>query len=197
MSKSVRAVLFLAPILFIVAISEAQSIILQPQSLSSDLSVNINDTLSSSSCSYTVTIKTSCSSPQYTRDHISLSFGDAYGYQVYAPGLDDPASGTFERCSVDTYEISGSCLYQVCYLYLYRSGYDGWRPESVQVCSYNTGCDTFYYNTLIPNNVWYGFNYCGRSAAAAALASPSTMNKWLPHALQLLFCFRCWKSLLG
>jgi hypothetical protein len=36
----------------------------------------------SSTCSYTVVIKTSCNSPSYTGDRISLSFGDAYGYQV-------------------------------------------------------------------------------------------------------------------
>ncbi|KAF2299655.1 hypothetical protein GH714_002230 [Hevea brasiliensis] len=34
------------------------------------------------SCSYTVQITTSCSSTRYTRDHISLAFGDAYGNQV-------------------------------------------------------------------------------------------------------------------
>lgn len=34
------------------------------------------------SCSYTVIIKTSCSSKSYTRDKISLAFGDAYGNEV-------------------------------------------------------------------------------------------------------------------
>uniref|UniRef100_A0A9I9EEK3 Uncharacterized protein n=1 Tax=Cucumis melo TaxID=3656 RepID=A0A9I9EEK3_CUCME len=34
------------------------------------------------SCSYTVTIKRSCSSPAYTRDYISIAFGDAYGNQA-------------------------------------------------------------------------------------------------------------------
>lgn len=33
-------------------------------------------------CSYTVIISTSCSSPRYTRDQISLCFGDGYGNQV-------------------------------------------------------------------------------------------------------------------
>ncbi|KAA8540482.1 hypothetical protein F0562_024599 [Nyssa sinensis] len=84
------------------------------------------------SCSYTVSIRTSCSSPRLTRDQISLSFGDAYGNQVYAPRIDDPSSRTFERCSVDTFQIYGPCTYQICYFYLYRSGYDGWKPESVQ-----------------------------------------------------------------
>ena len=39
------------------------------------------------SCSYTVTIKTSCSSPAYTRDYISIAFGDAYGNQVLSDFL--------------------------------------------------------------------------------------------------------------
>ncbi|KAL0709128.1 hypothetical protein Bca4012_016106 [Brassica carinata] len=62
------------------------------------------------SCRYTVIIKTSCSSPRYTRDQISLSFGDGYRNQVYAPRLDDPGSRAFERCSSDTYEINGPCV---------------------------------------------------------------------------------------
>ncbi|WVZ00492.1 hypothetical protein V8G54_026561 [Vigna mungo] len=113
-----------------------------------------------SSCTYTVTIKTSCNSPSYTRDQISLAFGDAYGYQVYVPRLDDPRSGTFERCSTDTFQIHGPCTYQTCYLYLYRSGYDGWIPEQVTVYSYGYNPVTFYYNTYIPNGIWYGFDYC-------------------------------------
>ena len=34
------------------------------------------------SCSYTAVLTTSCSSTKYTRDQISISFGDAYGNQV-------------------------------------------------------------------------------------------------------------------
>ena len=33
-------------------------------------------------CSYTVIIKTSCSSVSYTRDKISVAFGDVYGNEV-------------------------------------------------------------------------------------------------------------------
>ncbi|KAA8541906.1 hypothetical protein F0562_023058 [Nyssa sinensis] len=114
--------------------SKARSIIPRPQPLTS---FKINTTQNVRSCSFTVSIRTSCSSTRFTRDQISLSFGDAYGNQVYAPRLDDPSSRTFERCSVDTFQIYGPCTYQVCYLYLYRSGYDGWKPESVQVYGYN------------------------------------------------------------
>ncbi|XP_059645702.1 embryo-specific protein ATS3B-like [Cornus florida] len=148
--------------------SQARSIIPQPQPLTS---FNINTTQNARSCSFTVNIRTSCSSPRYTRDQISLSFGDAYGNQVYAPRLDDPGSRTFERCSVDTFQVYGPCTYQICYLYLYRSGYDGWKPESVQVSGYNTKPASFYYNVFIPTNIWYGFNYCN-----AASASTSTMK---------------------
>jgi hypothetical protein len=31
-----------------------------------------------------VVITTSCSSPRYTRDHISIAFGEAYGNQVWS-----------------------------------------------------------------------------------------------------------------
>ncbi|CAL5444096.1 unnamed protein product [Camellia sinensis] len=134
-------------------------------------SFNINKTQSSSDCSYTVTITTSCSSPKYTRDQISLSFGDSYGYQVYAARIDDPSSGAFERCSVDTYEITGPCLYEVCYLYLYRSGYDGWIPDTVEVYGYYTGSVTFYYQTSIPNDVWYGFNYCNGASSSTSVGA--------------------------
>ncbi|KAK7325239.1 hypothetical protein VNO77_29398 [Canavalia gladiata] len=149
------------------SLSQARPIITQPQP---NLSFNLNQTQpqnEGSSCTYTVTIKTSCKSPSYTRDQISLSFGDAYGYQVYVPRLDNPRSRTFERCSTDTFQIYGPCTYQVCYLYLYRTGYDGWIPEQVTVYGYNASPVTFYYNTYIPTGVWYGFDYCRRYSSAS------------------------------
>ncbi|KAL0643051.1 hypothetical protein Bca4012_041341 [Brassica carinata] len=113
------------------------------------------------SCCYRVIISTSCSSPRYTRDQISIAFGDAYGNQIYAPRLDDPSIKTFEQCSSDTFEINGPCTYQLCYVYLYRSGPDGWIPESVKIHSHGSkSAVTFPYNTLVPESVWCygGFN---------------------------------------
>ncbi|KAL3511882.1 hypothetical protein ACH5RR_024599 [Cinchona calisaya] len=136
-------------------------------------SLKINETHlneRASSCSFTVSIRTSCSSVRYTRDRISLSFGDAYGNQVYAPRLDEPGTRTFERCSTDTFQINGPCTYQICYLYLYRSGKDGWRPYDVTVSGYNTSPVTFYYDVVIPRDTWYGFNNCNSYAAAAKFA---------------------------
>ncbi|ONK81052.1 uncharacterized protein A4U43_C01F24710 [Asparagus officinalis] len=123
-------------------------------------------------CSYMVRITTSCSSPRYTRDYVSISFGDAYGNQVYVPRLDDPSSGTFERCSTDTFKVQGPCGYGVCYVYLYRSGYDGWIPDSVTISDLNyRKTITFYYRVPIPAGVWYGFNHCGGYVTAAANAT--------------------------
>ncbi|KAF3450876.1 hypothetical protein FNV43_RR06965 [Rhamnella rubrinervis] len=160
----IKRLTFLLLLAFIFTFSQADSSISQPQPQSS---FKLQDTQNNvRSCSFTVSITTSCSSPRYTRDQISLSFGDAYGNQVYAPRLDDPSSRTFERCSRDTFEIYGPCTYQICYLYLYRSGYDGWKPETVQVYGYNTKSVSFYYNTFIPNDVWFGFNHCNGVSSA-------------------------------
>ncbi|OMP00092.1 Lipoxygenase, LH2 [Corchorus olitorius] len=171
----IKAATFLLLLAFIfLTFADARRIILRlPQSQShphplKSFKVNNATQKNAASCSYTVSIRTSCSSTTYTRDQISLAFGDAYGNQVYAPRLDDPYSRTFERCSTDTFEIYGPCTYQVCYLYLYRSGYDGWKPESVTVYGYYTKSVTFYYNTFIPGDIWYGFDFCNRVASASA-----------------------------
>ncbi|RAL41349.1 unnamed protein product [Cuscuta campestris] len=158
---------FLAVILVLLTpISQARSnsILHRPQP--APLSFAVNSTAhnhQNGACSFTVDIRTSCYSTSLTTDQISLSFGDAYGNQVYAPRLDDPYSRTFERCSTDTFEIHGPCTYQICYLYLYRSGYDGWIPLDVTVRGYYTYPVTFYYNVPIPGDVWYGFNKCSRA----------------------------------
>nr|DAD33412.1 TPA_asm: hypothetical protein HUJ06_012264 [Nelumbo nucifera] len=58
--------------------SQAKPIIQQPQPYKS-FGLKIQNTQSLRSCSYTVTIRTSCSSTSYTRDNIGLAFGDSYG----------------------------------------------------------------------------------------------------------------------
>ncbi|XP_009588060.1 embryo-specific protein ATS3A-like [Nicotiana tabacum] len=123
--------------------------------------INTNQSaVTARSCSYTLTIKTSCSSPKYTRDRVSIAFGDAYGFEVYAPRLDNPSSKIFERCSTDTFQIRGPCTYEICYLNLLRVGSDGWKPESVKVYGPDRPVITFKYNKFLPNGVWFGFNHC-------------------------------------
>ncbi|KAF9679795.1 hypothetical protein SADUNF_Sadunf06G0052300 [Salix dunnii] len=140
----------------------------------SQLLQNVRDKLNkvaeaAKSCPYTLAIKTSCSSTTYTRDKISLAFGDSYGNEVYIKRLDDPSSGTFERCSTDTFQINGPCVYDICYLYMLRTGYDGWKPESVKIYAPYTRTVKFNYNKFLPNGVWYGFNVCVRASLSTAI----------------------------
>jgi hypothetical protein len=83
--------------------------------------------------------------------------------------LDDPSSGTFERCSTDSFQINGPCVDDVCYLYMLRTGADGWKPESVKIYGSYTKTVTFNYNKFLPNGVWYGFNVCGRASESAIM----------------------------
>ncbi|PIA65699.1 hypothetical protein AQUCO_00100891v1 [Aquilegia coerulea] len=163
--KMVKSIPFLLLFFFF---SEANSIIQQqpkpkPKELIGSLIKIQNNSNVNNACStyYTVTIKTSCSSTSFTRDQISLAFGDAYGNQVYAKRIDDPSSRTFERCSTDTFQIYGPCMYgKICHLYLLRMGSDGWKPDSVKIYDRNTGTVKFNYNTFVPYGVWFGFDFC-------------------------------------
>ncbi|KAI3432116.1 uncharacterized protein J3R85_007503, partial [Psidium guajava] len=164
---AVSSLLLLA---FSFVLSEAQSSFLPPQPHALP-SFNLSYIQKLGSCPYTVVITTSCSSPSYTRDQISIAFGDAYGNQVYAPRLDDPSTRTFEGCSSDTFQINGPCAYQICYVYFYRSGPDGWKPDRVEIYGHNSKAVTFYYRTFIPSDIWYGFNLCNRAASSSGQPS--------------------------
>ncbi|CAL4951900.1 unnamed protein product [Urochloa decumbens] len=121
-------------------------------------------------CTYTVEIKTSCSSPRSSRDSVSLAFGDVYRNEVYAATV-TPAYG-FERCAKDTFRVSGPCGYGVCYLYLRRTGRVGWTPEWVRVYEPTSSTpSTFYFGDPLANGVWYGTDRCLRRPAAAAGSS--------------------------
>ncbi|XP_006399200.2 embryo-specific protein ATS3B [Eutrema salsugineum] len=139
------------------------------------------------SCSYTVIISTSCSSPRYTRDQISLAFGDGYGNQVYAPRLDDPGTRAFDKCSSDTYEINGPCAYQICYVYLYRSGPDGWVPGRVKIFGHSSKAVTFSYNKYVPESIWYGFNYCNSISHSNSLTLSGLSKLLLVGLVTLLW----------
>ncbi|KAG6769355.1 hypothetical protein POTOM_024986 [Populus tomentosa] len=142
------------------------SLTLQPHAPKSFNPKNIQ---AAKSCPYTLVIKTSCTSTTYTRDKISLAFGDSYGNEVYMKRLDDPSSGTFERCSTDTFQINGPCVYDICYAYMLRTGSDGWKPESVKIYGPYTKTVKFNYNKFLPNGVWYGFNVCVRASLSTAI----------------------------
>ncbi|TKW25230.1 hypothetical protein SEVIR_3G102500v4 [Setaria viridis] len=137
-------------------------------------------------CTYTLRVKTSCASPARTSDAVSVAFGDAYRNEVHAPRLPTAAgtgpggSRALERCGTDTFRVAGPCGYGVCYLYLRRSGRDGWAPEWVQVVQPGPrsgdapATATFYFGDPLPEGVWYGHDRCPKSKASADDDHPAT-----------------------
>ncbi|XP_034711611.1 embryo-specific protein ATS3B-like [Vitis riparia] len=164
-----KSVYFLLHLASIFIFSQAQSIVSHPHALKSQNFNSIQKV--GRTCSFIVIIKTSCSSIQFTRDQISLAFGDAYGNKIYAPRIDDPTSRRFERCVSDTFQLSGECTYQICHVAFYRSGSDGWKPESVTIYGFNSRPVTFYYKRFIPKGIWFGFNHCSKASGFSLQAS--------------------------
>ncbi|PQM43237.1 uncharacterized protein Pyn_29944 [Prunus yedoensis var. nudiflora] len=135
---------------------------------------------SKTNCTYSIEIETTCAQSAGTTDHVSVRFGDSEGNLIivkhlnnpkllYAPkgGLRRRGYGGFGRCAKDMFEASGPCMSQrVCSLYLKRVGSDDWRPGRVKVLHQQDGSRVvpvsyvFYFRTFVPENVWYGFNYC-------------------------------------
>ncbi|CAD5335607.1 unnamed protein product [Arabidopsis thaliana] len=144
---SVRLFFTLISFVFLISTSVSESKVLDPPHVAESFNVSLIQKLGNT-CAYTVIISTSCSSTRYTRDQISVAFGDGY----------------------DTFQINGPCTYQICYVYLYRSGPDGWIPNSVKIYSHGSKAVTFPYNTYVPESVWYGFNYCNSASDSNVLA---------------------------
>ncbi|KAJ6676202.1 EMBRYO-SPECIFIC PROTEIN ATS3B [Salix viminalis] len=133
-------------------------------------------------CSYTVVISTSCLSPKYTTDQISITFGDAFGNQVYDPKLVNPFTTTFEQCSTNTFQVTGSCSLQICYVYFYRNGTVGWIPQSVEIYgSFSTPAVFFFNSTTVPEGEWYGISKCQHTPTAPPPSSalrPQIIPGW-------------------
>ncbi|CAH2043887.1 unnamed protein product [Thlaspi arvense] len=117
------------------------------------------------SCPYTVIVTTSCLSPDWSRDQITVALGDANGNKVVAPRLDEPLTGGggFEKCSSDTFQVKGQCLDTICSVYIYRSGPDGWIPESIEIYKEGSKSAKFDFNRNVPENIWYGHNLCNNT----------------------------------
>ncbi|CAK8535699.1 unnamed protein product [Lathyrus sativus] len=113
-------------------------------------------------CTYKITIKTSCSSPIYSKDVIGLLFGDANGEEITVVRIDRPETEILERCMTLTYEVLGNCIGKICKLYVARVGSDGWVPETITAYHSNYPPAIFNYDYFIPEGKRYGFDYCHR-----------------------------------
>ncbi|XP_058768879.1 embryo-specific protein ATS3B-like [Vicia villosa] len=116
-------------------------------------------------CSYLITIKTSCDSPRNSKDHIGLLFGDSLDSEIYVPRLDGPDSGPFRRCRTMSFDVKAPepCMGEICKLYLFRNGTDGWMPETVTAYDYHYPPVIFNYNFFLSEGPGVGHNYCGKS----------------------------------
>ncbi|KAL5700547.1 hypothetical protein ACHQM5_025974 [Ranunculus cassubicifolius] len=143
---------------------------------------------SNHACSYTIQIETTCATSAGTKDPVGIRFGDSNGNLVIIKNLKNPKMlygpklGTrkqwgvyrgFERCAVDMYEVGGVCMSQgVCSLYVKQFGADGWRPGWVKVLRQEGNgpakviSDVFYFRRFVPQNVWFGLNYCDTNKRA-------------------------------
>ncbi|CAN6704911.1 unnamed protein product [Malus baccata var. baccata] len=144
---------------------------------------------SSTNCSYSVEIETTCAQSAATSDHVSVRFGDSEGNLIIVKHLNNPKPlyaakggvrrggyGGFGRCAIDMFEASGQCMSRrVCYLYLKKVGsrQDGGRV--VVPVSY-----MFYFRTFVPENVCYGFDYCHSKGGG-----------FVPHVVSCWFCAPC------
>lgn len=131
-------------------------------------------------CSYSIEIETTCAPYAETRDHVSVRFSDSEGNLIIVKHLKNPkllytpkngakqggGYGGFGRCAIDMFEARGPCVSdKECSLYLIKVGSDEWRPGWVKVYQQEGGSLVqmsymFYFRTFVPQNVWYGFNYC-------------------------------------
>ncbi|XP_058773482.1 embryo-specific protein ATS3A-like [Vicia villosa] len=189
--------LFLFASALTLSVSESKfDVSLKPHALDS-LDVGYIQMEGAQNCSYLVIITTSCSSPKFISDEISIAFGDSYGNQVYAAKLEDSLSTIFEQCASDSFQVDGPCAARICSLYLYRQGSSddyGWKPESVKIYGYNSDPVTFVFNTSIPKDTWYGYNFCDNAPPPPAPSSSIQMyvQKWGLFVMVLGSVFSIW-----
>lgn len=123
---------------------------------------------SQANCSYTIEIQTTCTPNVKTTSPIGIRFSDKDGNLVILKHLKKQGSvcGSFRRWAMDGFDARGPCMSRrVCSLYLKRVGSDEWRPGWVKVIQQleSGGVQVsymFYFRVFVPQNVWYGFDYC-------------------------------------
>ncbi|XP_068644910.1 embryo-specific protein ATS3A-like [Aristolochia californica] len=132
-------------------------------------------------CSYAIDVETSCTPTAGTTSIIGVRFGDSVQNSIvvrhlknpkllYSPRKDNKQGNDyngFEACEINQFEANGPCMdKRVCSLYVKRLGSDEWRPGWIKVLSLREDGRTstfsypFYFRVFVPENVWFGFNYC-------------------------------------
>lgn len=118
--------------------------------------------------------------------------------QIYEPKLEVESSNAFAKCSKDIFELTGPCMDQICFFYLYKNGSDDWIPETVEISSPDIDSVKYKYNASIPSDTWYGFDDCEYfppsppppppPPPAPSAAGRLTRWKWLAYVIPVLLC---------
>ncbi|XP_022984443.1 embryo-specific protein ATS3B-like [Cucurbita maxima] len=110
------------------------------------------------SCSYEVTVATSCSSPSFITDEIGVLFGDSHGNQIVEKKLSN-GDKVFDSCNTDRFVLNDRpCSVQISYMYIYKDGADDWLPNSVEISGSGIKPLLFILKSSIPRNNWFGFD---------------------------------------
>ncbi|KGN57303.1 embryo-specific protein ATS3B [Cucumis sativus] len=110
------------------------------------------------SCSYEVTVETSCASPSSITSEIGVLFGDTYGNQIIEKKL-GTGDKVFGSCKTDSFVLKDRpCIIQISYMYIYKDGADDWLPNSVEISGSGINPLLFIFKSSIPTNTWFGFD---------------------------------------
>ncbi|XP_038877437.1 embryo-specific protein ATS3B-like [Benincasa hispida] len=122
------------------------------------VSIPINYIQKVGSCSYDVTVVTSCASSSSITGEIGILFGDSHGNQIIEKKLSNEDK-VFDSCNTDSFVLKDRpCSVQMSYMYIYKDGADDWLPNSVEISGSGIKPLLFIFKSSIPRNTWFGFD---------------------------------------
>ncbi|KAH0842042.1 LOW QUALITY PROTEIN: hypothetical protein HID58_092167, partial [Brassica napus] len=132
------------------------------------------------SCPYTVIVTTSW-------DQITFALGDADGNKVVARRLDEPLTGGggFEKCSSDTFQVKVSRHHLLSLHLSFRSR--RLDPRDSRDLRGGSKSVKFDFNKNVPDNTWYGHNYCNKNWFATTFTGISSVFTHRPTATSTSF----------
>ncbi|KAG6576767.1 Embryo-specific protein ATS3B, partial [Cucurbita argyrosperma subsp. sororia] len=155
-SPPLSLLLLLSALAVVCSAVEPPQITVKPDVAPESLPINYIQEVGS--CSYEVTVATSCSSPSFITDEIGVLFGDSHGNQIVEKKLSN-GDKVFDSCNTDRFVLNDRpCSVQISYMYIYKDGADDWLPNSVEISGSGIKPLLFIFKSSIPSNTWFGFD---------------------------------------
>ncbi|GLJ24191.1 hypothetical protein SUGI_0461380 [Cryptomeria japonica] len=129
-------------------------------------------------CSYLLEVQTSRGIfDPGTDDHVRVRFGDKGFYdenkvevleQYLSQSMNEGNKKPFMKGKTDKFTLTGPCVKDnLCYVYFKVEGTDNWRVNHAKI-QHIHGTDTFHFNKKLPQNTWYGREYCNENSEMIA-----------------------------